>query len=94
MSDPCAMVKKSEVRLGKLNEGSDMSWRAACGNQSEVVELDARAANEMFDDIARKRMGMSGEEFLRRYDAGDFNDVTEEDIPGIVDMEIVLPLVR
>lgn len=31
-----------------------------------------------FDAEARRVMGISGEEFLRRYDAGDFTDVHDD----------------
>jgi hypothetical protein len=36
-------------------------------------------AREMFDQAARATVGLSGEEFLRRYDAGAFRDY--EDTP-------------
>jgi hypothetical protein len=41
--------------------------------------MPADMAREMFDQEARDRVGMSGEEFLRRYDAGEFRDL--EDTP-------------
>ena len=34
----------------------------------------------MYDEAARKWMGMSGEEFLRRWDAGEFYEIA--DTPG------------
>jgi len=34
----------------------------------------------MYDEAARKWMGISGEEFLRRWDAGEFRDIA--DTPG------------
>lgn len=45
-----------------------------------------------FDAEARRVMGMSGEEFLRRYDAGDFGDVHDdgEDI-DFVELEMLIP---
>ncbi len=40
-----------------------------------LTDEEARAA---FDAEARRVMGMSGEEFLRRYDAGEFDDVPDD----------------
>lgn len=71
-----------------------MGWRAACENDSRIVELNGVDAAAEFDGIARECMDMSGPEFLRRYDRGEFADVTEDDNPGIVDMMLALPLVR
>lgn len=35
-------------------------------------------AHALFDAEARRVMGMVGDEFLRRYDAGDFMDVHDD----------------
>jgi hypothetical protein len=40
--------------------------------------VDDDEAREMFDREARRLMGMSGEEFLRRYDAGEYNRPLED----------------
>jgi len=42
--------------------------------ESEVRWLSDDEAHAIFDAEARDVMGMSGEEFLRRYDAGEFDD--------------------
>ena len=39
-----------------------------------VFELTAEEGRELFDKAARKRLGISGEEFLRRLDAGEYRD--------------------
>lgn len=33
---------------------------------------------EHFDGLARKHLGVSGEEFLRRLDAGDYADIVDD----------------
>ena len=33
---------------------------------------------EMFDDAARKIMGMSGEEFIARWEAGEYDDIFDK----------------
>jgi hypothetical protein len=40
--------------------------------------LDDDEARELFDREARRLMGMSGDEFLRRYDAGEYNRPLED----------------
>lgn len=58
---------------------------------SEMVELTEEEAREAFDRTARFTLGMSGEEFLRRWDAGEWND--DIDQPGVMTMYGLLPLV-
>lgn len=52
---------------------------------------DDEEARALFDRQARKFLGISGEEFLRRYDAGEFRECGSLDV---VRMQILLPLVR
>lgn len=40
--------------------------------------LTKEEANALFDAEARQVMGMSGAEFLRRYDAGEFDDIPDD----------------
>ncbi len=52
-------------------------------------------AHAIFDAEARDVMGMSGEEFLRRYDAGDFADVHREgEDTDFTELELLLPFGR
>ena len=46
--------------------------------ESGVRWLTDEEARAIFDAEARRVMGMSGEEFLRRYDAGEFDDVPDD----------------
>jgi hypothetical protein len=57
--------------------------------------LDDEESHEYFDRQARRLMNMSGEEFLRRYDAGEF----ETEMDGsrhrqLVKMVALLPFAR
>lgn len=49
-------------------------------SQSGVRFVEPEEAYATFDDEARKLMGMSAEEFLRRWDAGEFHE--QFDMPG------------
>ena len=55
-----------------------------------VQIISAAEAREIFDYQARKAMGMSGEEFLRRWDAGEFHELFDkrghEDLTSLVMM--------
>lgn len=44
----------------------------------------------MFDRMARRYAGMSGEEFVRAWDAGE---IENPDRPGIIDVAFMLPVV-
>jgi hypothetical protein len=45
-----------------------------------VKELTEEEARAYFDAQARRLLGISGEEFLRRLDAGEFDELV--DLPG------------
>jgi hypothetical protein len=71
-----------------------VSKRTACNSESEIVEVGQAEAAAMFDGIARRQMGISGEEFLRRFDAGQYDERDADDVPGLVETWMALPLVR
>ena len=62
---------------------------------SRVRFLDDEESHQFFDEQARRLMNMSGEEFLRRYDAGEFE--AELDGPRhsvLVEMIMMIPFGR
>ena len=59
--------------------------------EAHVELLTEDEARQAFDHVARWRLGVSGEEFLRRWDAGDYND--EPDRPGLMETVMALPFV-
>lgn len=62
---------------------------------ASVRFVDDDEAREIFDRDARRLMGMSGEEFLRRYDAGEYNRPLEDpEEENIMLMLMSLDLVR
>jgi hypothetical protein len=46
--------------------------------QSGIRLLDDDEARQQFDHQAQRLMGMSGDEFLRRYEAGELDDVQDD----------------
>ncbi|MFD0199598.1 MULTISPECIES: hypothetical protein [Saccharothrix] len=60
----------------------------------EVVELSEVEAAAMFDRVTRRHMGISAEEFLARWDAGEWTDADLDDVDGLVEVWAYLPAVR
>ncbi len=63
---------------------------------SPVRELSREEARELFDSQAQNWLGISGEEFLRRWDAGDYGepDDCEKNPPEVMRLVMLAPLVR
>jgi hypothetical protein len=40
--------------------------------------LTPEEGHQFFDEQARRRLGISGEEFLRRLDAGEYQDIPDD----------------
>jgi len=59
-----------------------------------VVEVAPTESAAMFDQIARREMGISGGEFLARWDAGEWSEIDMDDVPGLVNTWIALPFAR
>lgn len=59
-----------------------------------VVTLSDDEYDVLFDRIARKNMGISGDEFLRQWDAGDFEGVDWDSIEGLRAVAMAVPLAR
>jgi hypothetical protein len=59
-----------------------------------VVTMSDSEYDSMFDRIAQKNMGISGPEFLRRWDAGEFKGVDWDSIDGLHAVAMALPLAR
>jgi hypothetical protein len=61
-----------------------------------IVELSPEEAWADFDNACRRRLGMSGEEFIRRLDAGDFDEIVDDPInhPGYSHLAMLSDIVR
>lgn len=64
------------------------------GAADGVVTLKDREYEELFDRIARKNMGISGADFLRRWNAGEYDGVDWDSVPGLRAVAMALPLAR
>jgi len=57
--------------------------------------LDDEEGREYFDVQARELIGMSGEEFLRRYDAGEYRDIKDDGEDGdLIMLIMMIPFAR
>ncbi|MCV7015658.1 hypothetical protein [Mycolicibacterium madagascariense] len=59
-----------------------------------VDYVNPRDSAELFDQIAQKNMGISGTEFLRRWDAGEFEGTNWDEVPGLAEVATALPFAR
>jgi hypothetical protein len=57
----------------------------------DVEELTHQEGLELFDRVARQELGISGEEFLRRWDAGEYAD---SDNMGVTRLYMLMPFAR
>lgn len=63
--------------------------------ETAIRWLDDDEAREEFDAQARKWLGLSGDEFLRRWDAGEYAGVADDiGHPYVMSMAMLIPLVR
>ena len=61
----------------------------------EIPEIDVltpEEAWEVVDQAARRYLHMSGQEFVRKWDAGEFRGEPEQ--PGVEEVRMLLSLVR
>jgi hypothetical protein len=49
-----------------------------------IIEITREEGLAMFERQARERLGMSGEEFLRKWDAGEIDDPDRNDVTMLV----------
>ncbi len=61
-----------------------------------VRELSREEGRALFDRQVRRYLDMSGEEFLRKWDAGEFGDPDDrtKNPPGVMQLAMLLPSVR
>lgn len=63
--------------------------------EQRIQLFDGEETRQAFDAQARQLMGMSGEEFIRRWDAGEFAAVADDaDHPEIMRLALLIPFGR
>lgn len=60
-------------------------------SHSEVIVLDSDDSADLFDRIAQANMSITGVDFLRRWDSGEFSNVDWDSVPGLAEVAIALP---
>lgn len=58
---------------------------------SEVRELSPAEGRALFDKSARRLLGISGDEFLARWDSGDYKD---EHGNAVIHVAMLIPFAR
>jgi hypothetical protein len=60
-------------------------------DEVEVVEVTREQGRAMLDRAARDELGMSGDQFLSKWDAGDYDDT---DDPAVTRVTMLIPFAR
>lgn len=58
----------------------------------ELVEFTKEEAHALFEEVAQRNLGISGDEFRERWHRGDYDD--DPDRPEIMNVVMSLPLVE
>jgi hypothetical protein len=64
---------------------------ASAAGAAEVREATPEEGHALFDAAARRNLGISGTEFLRRWDGGDY---TDSDDPKVSAVAVLIPFAR
>jgi hypothetical protein len=59
-----------------------------------VIELSEAEAASLFDKIAWQRLHMSGDEFIKRWDAGEYKGKDWDAVPGLAEVAMLIPFAR
>ena len=59
--------------------------------EQSIRHLDRKQGRQMVDELTRQYLDMGLEEFLRAWDAGEFEDT---DTPEVMRIAMLLPFVR
>lgn len=60
----------------------------------EIHHVDEREATDLFDAICRHELGMTGVEFLERWDAGQYRGVDVDEVDGLGEVVASISLIR
>lgn len=70
--------------------------RAASQTNGQIRDLTPEEGRELFDRAARYYLNMSGEEFISKWDAGEFDDPDDrtKNPPEVMEVAMLLPFAR
>lgn len=57
----------------------------------EVVDMNDSEASDLFDQITQRQLQISGSEFIRQWNNGDYADVDVDSVPGLAQVVTALP---
>lgn len=78
-----------------MGETSTLSEDSATVMADSDVFLSPGDGRRQFDEAVRRRMGISGEQFIRRYEAGEYFGVADQDgSRHIGDLIMLIPFAR
>ncbi len=84
------LLKKADECYARVDDA--FSKERLSAPPSKVYSFGPGAARELFDYEARRRLGMSGDEFLKRWHAGEYLGKPEDQ--GVTQVALLIPLVE
>jgi hypothetical protein len=67
-----------------------MAEREAATTNGHIKDLSRKEGRELFNNAAQYYLGISGDEFIERWDAGYYDDDPEE----VMSLAMLLPFAR
>jgi len=67
----------------------EATMEQAAHTNGHVRDLSPEESRELFDQAARYYLGISGEEFIRAWEAGEYDD--DPDRPEVMNVVMLLP---
>ncbi|MGH3089357.1 MAG: hypothetical protein ACRDSJ_18850 [Rubrobacteraceae bacterium] len=70
----------------KIHERIEAGMEQRANDDGHVRQLTREEGRELLDRHARRYLGISGEEFIRRWDAGEYGDPDDrtQNPPGVM----------
>lgn len=59
--------------------------------EQNFVRLGKDESEELFDAIARKNMQLTGDEFIKHWNNGEYDGLNFDDVPGLTKTVVALP---
>lgn len=85
-------AKHGTLRVKTSDDTEQTTTSTSFADLATSVHMTDEEARETFDAAARRHLGTSGEEFLRRWDAGEWPD--PDAVEGVMAVVMLIPLVR
>lgn len=85
-------AKSGQARIRRLGVGEETTTSTSFTDTATVWLMTDEQARGALNAAAKRYLGISGKEFLKRWDAGEYP--CPDDVPGVMAVASLIPLVR